>query len=231
MSKKITIAIDGNSGCGKSSTAKAVAAALGYTFMDTGAMYRAVTLYFLRNRIDINDLRDIQNALDKIQLRFAYNPQSSSSDIYLNEENVSEEIRKMNVANRVSMVSAISEVRRFLVARQQQMGKAKAIVAEGRDIGTVVFPDAELKVFMTAELAVRAQRRRQELQSRGEFVDTQDVMQNLRKRDAQDSGRKDSPLKKADDALTLDTTHLDFDAQVAQVLQWARAKIEEPLTE
>lgn len=174
--KKIIIAIDGYSACGKSSTAKAVASILGYSYIDTGAMYRAVTLYFLQNFVSLTNPNEIENALKEIEIEFRHNPKTQKSDTYLNGINVEQEIRQMTVSDKVSEVSAISQVRRFLVAQQQKMGKKKGIVMDGRDIGTVVFPEAELKIFMTAEMTVRAKRRQDELLEKGELVDRKSVV-------------------------------------------------------
>lgn len=222
--KKLIIALDGHSGCGKSSTAKAVAAQLNYAYLDTGAMYRSVTLYFIQNKIDISDGEAIKKALQNIQIHFAYNTELSRHETFLNGEMVEDEIRKLYVANKVSPVSAISAVRRFLVFQQQEIGKHKNIVAEGRDIGTVVFPNAELKIFMTAEVKERAIRRQKELGNKGEIVELEDIIRNIEERDQIDTSRKDSPLLKADDASVIDTTHLNFEEQVSKIIVLALAK-------
>lgn len=223
--KKIIIAIDGYSACGKSSTAKAVAAILGYSYIDTGAMYRAVTLYFLQNFVSLTNPHEVENALKEIEIEFRYNPKTQKSDTYLNGINVEQEIRQMTVSNKVSEVSAISQVRRFLVAQQQKMGKKKGIVMDGRDIGTVVFPEAELKIFMTAEMAVRAKRRQDELLEKGELVDLEEIIENLKKRDLIDTSRQDSPLRQAEDAQLIDTTAITFEEQVNQIVAMSKQKL------
>ncbi len=216
--KKIIIAIDGNSGCGKSSTAKAIAKELQYIYIDTGAMYRAVTYFFIKNNIDLKNELDVAGALKQIDISFEYNISSGKNETYLNGKNVEFQIRQMEVSNLVSPVSEISAVRRKLVEQQRRMGQTKGVVMDGRDIGTVVFPDAELKIFMTAGLEVRAERRRLELMEKGTKVDIQDVIDNLKNRDRIDSSREDSPLKKADDAIEIDTSNLTFDEQVNKIL-------------
>lgn len=216
--KKIIIAIDGFSGCGKSTTAKDVAKQLGYRYIDTGAMYRAVTLYCLRNEIDLENKELIQQILKDIVIDFRFNQTLKKSETYLNDENVEEEIRKMYVSENVSKVSAIAEVRTAMVAQQQAMGNEKAIVLDGRDIGTVVFPSAELKVFMTTDVKVRAQRRYEELIEKGENVTLESIIHNLEERDFIDSNRKESPLKKAEDAYEIDTTYLSIEQQVEKVI-------------
>lgn len=223
--KKIIVAVDGYSGCGKSSTAKALAKALDYTYLDTGAMYRAVTLFFAQNDVPLQNTDEIREALSRIDISFHYNSASKHMDTYLNGENVEHEIRKMYVSEGVSEVSAISEVRRFLVAQQQNLGKSKGVVLDGRDIGTVVFPEAELKVFMTADVVVRAKRRQSELLEKEETVDLQEIIDNFQKRDHIDTSRADSPLKQAEDAVVLDSSNLSFEEQVAQIVQWAKEKI------
>lgn len=219
--KEIIIAIDGGSGCGKSTTAKAVARALHYIYIDTGAMYRAVTLYFIRNEIDLNDEKQVADALNHIHISFKYDPAGGLNEAYLNGENVEGEIRGMEVSNLVSPVSAIPMVRRKLVEKQRAMGNAKGVVMDGRDIGTVVFPNAELKIFMMADLEVRADRRKKELGEKGTQVMLEDVVKNLDNRDKIDSSRADSPLKKADGAFVIDTSHITFDEQVQRVLNLA----------
>lgn len=222
---RINIAIDGLSGCGKSSTAKAVAKSLHYKFIDTGAMYRAVTLYFIQNSIDLANHDQVIEALSQIQVDFEFNQASQKNETILNQQNVEEEIRKMYVAEMVSAVSAIKEVRVAMVAQQQEMGKHKGVVMDGRDIGSVVFPDAELKVFMTASTQVRAKRRQDELAAKGEIVDLKDIIENLESRDHQDSTRAESPLIKVDDAIEIDTSNLKFDNQVQKVLDLAISHI------
>lgn len=221
----INIAIDGLSGCGKSSTAKAVAARLGYTFIDTGAMYRAVTLYLIQQQIDLNDHQAVEEALASIKINFHFNETLGKSETFLNEQNVEEEIRKLYVAERVSQVAAIKAVRVAMVEQQQAMGKEKGVVMDGRDIGSVVFPDAELKLFMTASTQVRAERRRKELEEKGESVGLEDIIKNLQERDRIDSTRKESPLIKVADAIEVDTSYMEFDEQVEKVLNLAVDRI------
>jgi cytidylate kinase len=222
---KITIAIDGHSACGKSTTAKAVAKSLGYIYIDTGAMYRAVTLFFMRNNVDMTDSDSVLKALNQISIHFSYSASDGSLHTILNDEDVEQEIRKPEIANEVSKVSAISQVRRFLVAQQQQMGAAKGVVMDGRDIGTVVFPVAELKIFMTASPDIRAERRMQELQAKGLMQDFEQVKANLLERDLLDSTREDSPLKQADDAVVIDTSFLTMDQQAEKVVELAKERI------
>jgi cytidylate kinase len=224
MEKKINIAIDGFSSCGKSTLAKAMAKALEYVFVDTGAMYRAIALYFLRNNIAFNDIA-AQNALQSIELRFKFNNASQKSDMYLNGENVEQEIRTMQVSQKVSEVASIPAVRIFAVAQQQAMGMDKGIVMDGRDIGTVVFPNAELKLFVTAEPAIRLERRYQELLQTNPSILKEEVAANLQQRDLMDSTRAHSPLRQAEDALVLDNTYLDREQQFELAMQWAMDKI------
>ena len=224
---KINIAIDGLSGCGKSSTAKAVAKKLGYTFIDTGAMYRSVTLYFIQNEVDVNDAEAVAHALSQIKIEFIFNKELQKAETYLNQQNVEEEIRKLYVAERVSEVAAIKAVRVDMVRQQQEMGKAKGVVMDGRDIGSVVFPDAELKVLMTASTEVRAQRRMAELEAKGEKVVLDEIMKNLEERDRIDSTRAESPLIKVEDAIEIDTSNMQFEQQVEKVLNLATEKIGE----
>ena len=225
MEKKIIIAIDGFSSCGKSTLAKAMAKALEYVFVDTGAMYRAIALYFLRNNIAFNDTVSIEAALHAIELRFKYNSASQKSDMYLNGENVEQEIREMQVSQKVSEVASIAAVRDFAVAQQQAMGIDKGIVMDGRDIGTVVFPNAELKLFVTADPAIRLERRYQELLQTNPAILKEEVAANLQQRDLMDSTRAHSPLKQAEDALVLDNTNLDRAQQFELAMQWAMDKI------
>jgi cytidylate kinase len=225
MEKKIIIAIDGFSSCGKSTLAKAMAKALEYVFVDTGAMYRAIALYFLRNNIPFNDTASIEAALHAIELRFKYNSVSQKSDMYLNGENVEQEIREMQVSQKVSEVASIAAVRDFAVAQQQAMGVDKGIVMDGRDIGTVVFPNAELKLFVTADPTIRLERRYQELLQTNPTILKEEVAANLQQRDLMDSTRAHSPLKQADDALVLDNTNLDRAQQFELAMQWAMDKI------
>jgi CMP/dCMP kinase len=225
MGKKIIIAIDGFSSCGKSTLAKAMAKALEYVFVDTGAMYRAIALYFLRNKIAFNDTVSIEAALHAIELRFKYNSLSQKSDMYLNGENVEQEIREMQVSQKVSEVASIAAVRDFAVAQQQAMGIDKGIVMDGRDIGTVVFPNAELKLFVTADPTIRLERRYQELLQTNPAILKEEVAANLQQRDLMDSTRAHSPLKQAEDALVLDNTNLDRAQQFELAMQWAMEKI------
>jgi len=222
MSKKIVIALDGFSSCGKSTTARHVAAVLHYAFVDSGAMYRAVALYFHRNNISLSDLIQVAHALKEIEITFVFNPLKQSSDTYLNGENVENEIRMMFISDMVSQVSALPIVRHAMVGLQQKMGEKKGIVMDGRDIGTVVFPKAELKIFMTAESHIRAQRRKLELLQKGEDLPLEEIVENLRKRDEIDSNRSEGPLKRAVDAIDLDTSFKSMDEQVEFVLEQVR---------
>ena len=224
--KKIVVAIDGNSGCGKSSTAKALAKALKFIYIDTGAMYRAVTLFFIKHQIDLKNEQAIKEALKQIDISFKYNATTGNNETYLNGRNVEKEIRKMKVSDLVSKVSEISQVRSQLVKQQRRLGESKSVVMDGRDIGTVVFPNADLKIFMTADLQVRALRRQKELMKKNVSVDLEDILENMASRDRIDSSRKDSPLKKADGAHEIDTSHLAFDQQVDQILQLIQHEIE-----
>jgi cytidylate kinase len=219
---KITVAIDGYSSCGKSTLAKALAQKLHYNYIDTGAMYRAVTLYCLRNNIindSIIDLPKLFSELKDIQVSFAYNTLTKTSEVLLNNEHVEKEIRMMEVANHVSAISSIKEVREKMVVLQRQMGKDKGVIMDGRDIGTHVFPDAELKLFMTADNDVRTQRRLDELSSKGEYHTFEDVKHNLEKRDFDDSTRKESPLLQAEDAIILDNTDISKEEQLEFVIK------------
>ena len=223
--KKIIITIDGWSSCGKSTLAKQLAKELGYIYVDSGAMYRAVTLYFLRNHIDWTDTEQVKKAMQDISLEFIYNPKSQQSEIYLNGENVEYVIRDLVVAEKVSEVAAIKDVRKLAVAQQQRMGKNRGIVMDGRDIGTVVFPDAELKIFMTADNAVRVERRFHELYEKNPNITLDEVKANLEMRDYIDSNREISPLRKADDAILLDNTNLTEKEQLQKALRWAEDQI------
>jgi cytidylate kinase len=223
--QKIIIAIDGFSSCGKSTLAKAMAKNLEYVFIDTGAMYRAVALFFLRAGIDFDNTLDIADALNKITLQFKYNPATLQSDMYLNEENVEQEIREMRVSQKVSEVAAISLVRDFAVAQQQAMGESKGIVMDGRDIGTVVFPKAELKIFVTASPEIRVQRRFLELSAKNPAITVEEIAENLQHRDLIDTTREHSPLKQADDALVLDNSNISREEQLTIALQWAQERI------
>ncbi|MBS1577164.1 MAG: (d)CMP kinase [Bacteroidetes bacterium] len=225
VTKKIIITIDGWSSCGKSTLAKQLAKELNYLYVDSGAMYRAITLYFLRNHIDWTDKKEVKDALKNINLEFVYNKTSNASEIYLNDENVEYVIRDLVIAEKVSEIAAIKEVREFAVAQQQKMGKQKGIIMDGRDIGTVVFPKAELKIFMTADNAVRVERRFKELYEKNPNITLEEVKTNLEMRDYLDSHRQISPLKKADDAVILDNTHLSEEQQLVKALGWAKEKI------
>jgi cytidylate kinase len=226
LTKKITIAIDGFSSTGKSTLAKQLAKHLGYIYVDTGAMYRAVALFAMQNDfISVNSLDKIGliNSLKNIILEFKFNPDLGFAEMYLNGQNVEKEIRTIEVSGFVSKVAEISEVRSKLVEQQQEMGKNKAIVMDGRDIGTVVFPDAELKIFMTASAATRAQRRFDELQQKGDSVTYEEVLKNVEERDYIDTHREDSPLVMADDAVEIDNSHLTREEQFEAVLDLVNA--------
>src|SRR5436190_19832499 len=223
--KKIIIAIDGFSACGKSTTAKAVASRLGYAYIDTGAMYRATTLYFQEHYINLTDPKAIHKALENIHINFIYNPKLDKSETYLNGLNVEDEIRKMYNSEKVSEASAIPEVRKYMVALQKKMGKKRGIVMDGRDIGTEVFPDAELKVFMVADMYVRAYRRQLELLEKKQTVDLNDIIENITKRDHLDTTRKEGPLRKAKDAYSLDSTYMTIDEQVDFILNLSTVKL------
>ena len=208
MGKKIIITIDGWSSCGKSTLAKQLAKKLGYGHIDSGAMYRAVTLYFLRNRIDWTVKKEVMDALQNITLEFIVNEKTLESEIYLNDENVEYLIRDLIISEKVSDVAAIKEVRAFAVIQQHKIGEQKGIVMDGRDIGTVVFPHAEVKIFMTADSSVRVERRFKELFEKNPNVTLEEVKNNIEMRDYMDSHREASPLRKADDAVELDNTNL-----------------------
>src|SRR5688500_6931450 len=225
MQKKIIITIDGWSSCGKSTLAKQLAKELGYIYVDSGAMYRAVTLYFLRNHVDWTDKKEVKQALKNINLEFVYNNKTNSSEIFLNGENVEYVIRDLVIAEKVSEVAAIGEVREFAVSQQQKVGKGKGIVMDGRDIGTVVFPRAELKIFMTADNAVRVERRFKELYEKNPNITLEEVKSNLEMRDYIDSHREFSPLKQAEDAILLDNTRLNEDEQFNKAMEWVNKKI------
>ncbi|MBT8219104.1 MAG: (d)CMP kinase [Bacteroidia bacterium] len=221
---KIIIAIDGSSSCGKSTLARTLARKLGYRFIDTGAMYRAVTLYILENNVDIKDAEQIALALSRITISFEnINGQNTA---FLNGTNVEKKIRTMRISHMVSEIARIPEVRRFLVAQQHVMGKDKGIVMDGRDIGSVVFPSAELKLFISASLESRTERRAAELIERGESITKEAVRENLKKRDLIDSTRADSPLIRAKDAIGLDTTHLTRDQMIEIALQMVKNLID-----
>jgi len=224
MAKKIIITIDGWSSCGKSTLAKQLAQKLGYVYVDSGAMYRAVTLYFLRNHIDWTDKKDVKNALKEINIEFNKNNSTETSEIYLNGENVEYVIRDLVIAEKVSEVATIKDVRDFAVAQQKKMGEKKGIIMDGRDIGTVVFPKAELKIFMTADISVRVERRFKELYEKNPNVTIEEVKTNLEMRDYIDSHREISPLKKAKDAIELDNTNLTEKEQLSKALSWVKEK-------
>jgi len=215
--KNFIIAIDGFSSCGKSTVAKALAKKLHFVFIDSGAMYRAVTLYFIRQGIDMTDEAAVVAALEDIHIDFVPNPEKTQ--ILLNEEDVSDEIRMMHVSDLVSEVSAIKAVRHAMVAQQQKLGKRRNIVMDGRDIGTTVFPDADLKIFMTADPRVRAERRFAELAAKGETVTMEEVVENLSHRDHIDSTREESPLRQAADAFVLDNSTIDQAEQLRIVME------------
>lgn len=217
--KNIVIAIDGYSSCGKSTTAKAVAAELGYAYIDTGAMYRGVTLYLLEHGIGFEDLPRVEEALHQMQISFRRNRRSGRNELCLDGTIREDEIRQMRISNAVSEVSVIPAVRHAMVRQQQRMARKRGVVMDGRDIGTTVFPDAEVKIFMTADVHIRAMRRQVELSAKGEQVPLDDIVQNLQKRDYLDSTRAESPLRRAPDAVLLDTSHITLDEQVDFVLE------------
>jgi len=223
--KKIVIAIDGHSACGKSSTAKKVARHLKYVYIDSGAMYRAVTLYFLEHDINITSAKEINNSLNNINVSFK-NSEDGFTETYLNGLNIEKEIRTMRVSNYVSTVSAIPQVRNVMVSLQQKLGNNKGIVMDGRDIGTVVFPEAELKIFMTASVQVRANRRQKELLEKGDIINFGEVVENIQMRDELDSTRKESPLRQAKDAVVVDNSYMTFEEQVNEVVNLAEEKID-----
>ena len=225
MSKKIIIAIDGWSSCGKSTLAKELAKELGYLYVDSGAMYRAITLYFLRNHVDWTDKHEVKNALSEISLEFIYNEKSQQSEMHLNGENVEYVIRDLVVAEKVSDVATIKEVRKFAVEQQQLMGKKKGVIMDGRDIGTVVFPKAELKIFLTADNAVRVERRFKELFEKNPNITIEEIKANLEMRDYIDSNREESPLRKADDAILVDNTNLTAKETIQKVAKLAKQVI------
>jgi len=216
---KIIVAIDGYSSCGKSTLARQLAAEIGYRYIDSGAMYRAITLYFIRENVPLENHDAVVAALSDIHLSFEVNA-AGESEIHLNEENVSRAIREMLVAEKVSEVAAIKEVRQAAVAQQKRMGKGKGIVMDGRDIGTVVFPDAELKIFMTADPAIRVMRRFEELYAVNPAISIDEVKTNLELRDYIDSNREESPLRRAEDAILLDNTGLSREEQLEKVMAW-----------
>jgi len=226
--KKITIAIDGHSSCGKSTMAKDLAREVGYVYVDTGAMYRCVTLYALRNGLFTDggiDEEALHRRMDDIRITFRLNEKKGRPDTYLNGEMVEDEIRSMEVSSHVSPIATLGFVREAMVAQQQQMGRDKGVVMDGRDIGTVVFPDAELKIFVTASAEVRAQRRYDELKAKGMEADYADILKNVQERDYIDSHREVSPLRKADDAIELDNSAMT----IAEQKQWLMERFEEAI--
>ena len=228
--KKITIAIDGFSSCGKSTMAKDLAKKLGYVYVDTGAMYRAVTLYAMRNGLFNADgsvkTADLERQMNKINITFKLNKTAERPDTYLNNELVENDIRTLEVSNHVSQIAAVPFVREAMVAQQQRMGKDKGVVMDGRDIGTTVFPEAELKIFVTASAEVRAQRRYDELKEKGIPADFNDILKNVQERDYIDSHREVSPLRKAPDAIELDNSHMTIAEQSAWLMEQVKQKIE-----
>ncbi len=228
MKRDIIIAIDGHSSTGKSTLAKELAKALNYIYIDTGAMYRAVTYYALQNDLISNkhfDKERLIKDLDHIQIDFKYNPDNGIAEVYLNGQNIEKEIRQMRVSNFVSEIATIPEVREKLVAQQRKIGRSKGVVMDGRDIGSVVFPDAELKIFMTASPEVRAKRRYLELLDKGEDVKYKDVLENVIKRDKIDSERSTSPLIKTKDAILIDNSRFSREEQFNKVLELAKERI------
>lgn len=228
--KKITIAIDGYSSCGKSTMAKDLAREIGYIYIDSGAMYRAVTLYCLENGLftpEGIDTYRLEAELPNIRISFKLNPETQRPMTYLNGENVEDRIRTMEVSSHVSPVAALPFVREALVKQQQEMGQAKGIVMDGRDIGTVVFPDAELKIFVTASAEIRAQRRYDELKAKGQEASFEEILQNVKERDYIDQNRPVSPLRQAEDAILLDNSHLTIEEQK----QWLKERFEEAVKE
>ncbi len=225
--KKIIITIDGYSSCGKSTLAKALAAQLNYVFIDSGAMYRAITLYFLRNHIDWNNPSEVKNAIENITLEFSYNKENGSCEMFLNDENVEWLIRDMLVAENVSEVAAVKEVREFAIAEQRKMGKGKGIVMDGRDIGSTVFPKAEFKIFLIADPAIRVERRFREMLEKNPNITIDEVKANLEMRDYIDSNREFSPLRKAKDAVELDNSNLTIEDQMKIALKLAKGKIQD----
>lgn len=223
--KKIIITIDGWSSTGKSTLAKQLAKALNYVYVDSGAMYRAITLYFLRNHVGWTHKKEVTRAMKQINIEFQTNPKTGASEVYLNGENVEYVIRDLVVAEKVSEVAAIKEVREFAVAQQKKMGKHKGIIMDGRDIGTVVFPHAELKIFMTADSSVRVERRFKEMFEKNPNITIEEVKANLEMRDYIDSHREISPLRKARNSMALDNTNLTQKEQFQKAMEWAQKKI------
>lgn len=227
--KKLIITIDGWSSCGKSTLAKQLAKELGYLYIDSGAMYRAITLFFLRNHIDWTDEKEVKEALSQVHLHFEYNDKSAQSEIFLNDENVEYVIRDLVIAEKVSDVAAIALVRSFAVAQQKKMGDKKGIIMDGRDIGTTVFPDACIKIFMTADIAVRVERRFKEMYAKNPNITIEEVKANLEMRDYIDSHREVSPLRQADDAILLDNTHISMKEQLHFALNLVKEKFAVPV--
>lgn len=223
---KIIITIDGWSSCGKSTLARQLAKELGYTYIDSGAMYRAVTLYFLRNHVDWTDEKEVADALKEVHMHFEPSSKSGESEIFLNDENVEYLIRDLIIADKVSDIASIAAVRSFAVAQQQKMGAKKGIVMDGRDIGTTVFPKAELKIFMTADVPVRVERRFKEMFEKNPNITPGEVKHNLEMRDYIDSHREVSPLRKADDAIILDNTNMDMEQQLSFALKLIKMPVE-----
>ena len=228
--RKIIIAIDGFSSCGKSTFAKSIAARLGYIFIDTGAMYRAVTLYALENGAvedGVVDAAKVEALLPQVEIAFRFNPERGASDVYVNGVEVEQKIRTIEVSNLVSKISSIGAVREKLVSLQQQMGQARGVVMDGRDIGTVVFPDAELKIYMTADAEVRAKRRYDELTAKGDNVTMEEILENVISRDHADMNREISPLRQAEDAIVLDNSYMSVEEQMA----WFMERYEQVINE
>ena len=225
MDKKIIVTIDGLSSCGKSTLARQLAKKLGYIFVDSGAMYRAITVYFLRNNVDFKNEKEIKEAIENISIDFVLNPKTEQSEIFLNDENVDYIIRDLVVAEKVSDVAAIKEVREFAVSAQQKLDSGKGLVMDGRDIGTTVFPGAEVKFFMTADEAVRIERRFAEMSAKNPNITLEEVKNNIAMRDYIDSNREFSPLRKAEDAIELDNTNLSEEEQLEIALKVIREKI------
>ena len=225
--KSIIITIDGWSSCGKSTLARQLARELGYVYIDSGAMYRSITLFFLRNNIDWHDTEKVVEALQEVEMHFEFNEKSMQSEIYLNDENVEYLIRDLIIAEKVSEVSALAAVRSFAVKKQKKMGEEKGIVMDGRDIGTTVFPDAELKIFMTADIAIRVERRFREMFEKNPNITLDEVKSNLEMRDYIDSNREVSPLRKAKDAVLLDNTFIGIEQQLNFALKLVKQRVPE----
>lgn len=228
--KKITIAIDGHSSCGKSTMAKDLARRIGYVYIDTGAMYRAVTLFAMRHNLIANgqvDAAKLQEEMGNIHISLRLNPETQRPDTYLNGECVEREIRTMEVSRHVSLIAALPFVRSAMVEMQREMGKEKGMVMDGRDIGTVVFPHAELKIFVTASAEVRAQRRYDELTAKGEKCNYEEILENVKERDHIDSTRETSPLRQAEDAIVLDNTHMTIPEQENWLMEEYKKRTEE----